>query len=438
MPHTHTWLNLDRDPAKLKQSQSENTPKRNTSKCTTGASKISWTCRRSSSRLVLDLAVNVEQNLDCVMFIFLLKSHLRIETLLPTLQYHGPIPSSHFRRNANFRGRAVNMGSISPDSAGAKRSRLKVGPQLLRFRVCDSLLVLAWQVSFWSASHQRAACKQKYRYSPNNRVGDRCFSIKNASDSGSPLVEHYWIRSDHVLCTWDKNEKDDFGDGDKRNPTKLCLASASLHQHRSPAAVLPWLWRKQQIRDKGKRETGHVVWQTSYYWGFPDVMKEQCWLLCPGRLEPVLSVAKRLDIDFLHGAKHFGGYSNLRTNFIYFQLAGVIFQQTMFHFRRLHVSMIKIILSFIKSGHPSNHPTKPRWVRHRLWALCRLLHSWAGQSRSAAPSQTCAIKGMLPWKRDGVPKGWPKIISERPKAKCEAKNDELMICPLTSPNSITF
>ena len=34
------------------------------------------------------------------------------------------------------------------------------------------------------------------------------------------------------------------------------------------------------------------------YWGFPDVhMKEQCWLLCPGRLEPVLSVAKRLDID---------------------------------------------------------------------------------------------------------------------------------------------
>ena len=105
---------------------------------------------------------------------------------------------------------------------------------------------------------------------------------------------------------------------------------------------------------------------------------------------------------------------------------------------RLHISMIKIILSFIKSGHPSNHPTKPRWVRHRRGALCRLLHSWAGQSGSAAPSQTCAIKGMLPSKRHGVPKGWPKIILERPKAKCEAKNEELMICPLTSPNSITF
>ena len=36
----------------------------------------------------------------------------------------------------------MNMGSISPDSAGAKRSRLKVGPQL-GFRVCDSLLLLA-------------------------------------------------------------------------------------------------------------------------------------------------------------------------------------------------------------------------------------------------------------------------------------------------------
>ena len=67
----------------------------------------------------------------------------------------------------------------------------------------------------------------------------------------------------------------------------------------------------------------------------------------PGQLEPVSSVAKRLDIDFLHGAKHFGGYSNLRTNFIYFQRAGVIFHQTMFHFRRLHVFMIEIILSFI-------------------------------------------------------------------------------------------
>ena len=203
------------------------------------------------------------------------------------------------------------------NSAGAKRSRLKVGPQL-RFRVCDSLLLLAWQVSFWSASHQRAACKQKYnyRYSLYSRVvGVRCFSSKNAS--GSPVIKHYCILSDHIRCTWDKNEKDDFGDDDTRNPTKLCLASASLHQHRSPAAVGLWLWRKQQIRDNGKTEMGHVVWQTRYYLGFPDVhMKEQCWLLCAGRLEQyplrkgltLMSGSMKLT-PHLHDAKHFVGYS---------------------------------------------------------------------------------------------------------------------------------
>ena len=116
---------------------------------------------------------------------------------------------------------------------------------------------------FWSPSHQRAACKQKYRYSRYSCVGLRCFSSKNTS--GSPVVEHYWILNDHVRCTWDKNMKDDFGDDDKRNPIKLCLASASLHQHRSPAAVLLWLWRKQQIRGTSKTEMDHAVWQSSYY-----------------------------------------------------------------------------------------------------------------------------------------------------------------------------
>ena len=181
----------------------------------------------------------------------------------------------------------------------------------------------------------------------------------------------------------------------------------------------------------------------------------------------LMSGSMKLTPD-LHDAKHVAGYSNLRNN-SYFTLISSLYNHYKYihfragfhllpsrchfsikqylrvpaqggggHFWRLHISMIKSILSFINSGHPSNHPTKPRWARHRLWAPCRLLHSWAGQSRSAAPSQTCAIKGMLPWKRDGVPNEWPKIILERPKAKCEAKNDELIICSLTSPNSITF
>ena len=52
--------------AKRKHSET----KCSTSKCTTGASKISWTCPRSYSRLVLDLAINVESNLDCVIVHF--------------------------------------------------------------------------------------------------------------------------------------------------------------------------------------------------------------------------------------------------------------------------------------------------------------------------------------------------------------------------------
>ena len=66
-----------------------------------------------------------------------------METLLAILEYQGtPIPSSHFRRNTNFRGRALNIGSISPDATGSKRSRLEVGTQL-KFRVW--LCVVDWK-----------------------------------------------------------------------------------------------------------------------------------------------------------------------------------------------------------------------------------------------------------------------------------------------------
>ena len=114
------------------------------------------------------------------------------------------------------------------------------------------------------------------RYSHN--IGVRCFSRKNAG--GRPVMEHYRILSDHVRCTWDKNEKNDSGDD-----TNAILPSYALLQLGDINIVhLLWLWRKQEIRDKRKTEMGHVVWQTSYYLGFPDVhilMKEPCWFLCP-------------------------------------------------------------------------------------------------------------------------------------------------------------
>ena len=119
---------------------------------------------------------------------------------------------------------------------------------------------------------------------------------------------------------------------------------------------------------------GHVVWQTSYYLWFPDVhMKEQCWLLCPGDWS--LYYPLRKGLTFNSGsmkwtphldAKHFARYSNLRTilisststseqvSFFIKQYFRVPAQRGRGHFRRLHISMLKIILSFINSGHPSN------------------------------------------------------------------------------------
>ena len=161
------------------------------------------------------------------------------------------------------------------------------------------------------------------------------FSSKNAT--GSPVIKHYCILIDHVRCTGDKNEKDDFGDDDKRNPTKLCLASASLHQHRSPAAVLLWLWRKQQIRDKGKTEMGwngscFLAKQLLYIGDFRMFIWKRSvgsfargdWSLYhPLRKGlTLMSGSMKLTPD-LHDAKHFAGYSNLRNN-SYFTLISSI------------------------------------------------------------------------------------------------------------------
>ena len=329
------------------------------------------------------------------------------------------------------------MGSISPDSAGAKRSRLKVGPQL-RFRVCDSLLLLSWQVSFWSASHQRAACTQKYRYRRYSRVGVQCFSSKNAS--GGPVVKHYCILSDRVRCTGDKNEKDDFGDDDKCNPTKLCLASASLHQHHSPAAVLPSLWRKQQIRDKGKREMGDVFWQSSYYCGFPDVhMKEQCWLLCPGQLEPVSSVAKGLTLMFFM-------VQCILEDIQICVLISSTSEQVSFFIKRYFISedctlqWSKVFyLSSTLATHPTIQPSNQTSMsssqaRSSVSTAAQLGRSIkvGGSQSNLCNQRNAALK--TTWHSQWVAKNH----LGKAQSQVWGKNDELMICSLTSPNSITF
>ena len=97
-----------------------------------------------------------------------------------------------------------------------------------------------------------------------------------------------------------KMRPDDFSDA-----TNAILPSCTSLQPPDINIVhlLLWLWRKQQIRDKGTTETGYVVWQTSYY---------LCWLLYTGdwslhhplrRGFTLISGSMKLT-PHLHAAKH--------------------------------------------------------------------------------------------------------------------------------------
>ena len=107
----------------------------------------------------------------------------------------------------------MNIGSISPDAAAAKRSQLEVGPQL-RFRVCDSVFdifgaKMLVEALFWNIT---ASCTTMY------------------------------------TAHQTKMRPDDFSDA-----TNAILPSYASLQCRDINIVhlLLWLWRKQQIRDKG-------------------------------------------------------------------------------------------------------------------------------------------------------------------------------------------
>ena len=190
------------------------------------------------------------------------------------------------------------MGSISPDSAGTKRSRLKVGPQW-KFRVCDCVLhVCMIGLQFWSASHQRVATTSiDIYYSRYSHIGVGCLSRKNY---GSPTASIPTCRGRLAVVT---------------STSFTCVFCFG---------------GKQQIGDKGKTEMGHVVWANRLLSMISGCSYERAggWFPCPGRLESVLSLAKRLDIDFTMkltptssccGTAFRRKKHGLRPNFIYFQ-----------------------------------------------------------------------------------------------------------------------
>ena len=120
----------------------------------------------------------------------------------------------------------------------------------------------------------------------------------------------------------------------KRNPTKLCLASAPWHQHRSPAAAL------EETTNQRQRQNRNGSWvmlsgKPATIWDFRVfIWKSRVGSFARAIGGCIMTCEKDwhwLRVAWhLHNAKHFAGYSHLPTNFIYFQRAGLIFHQTLF------------------------------------------------------------------------------------------------------------
>ena len=184
----------------------------------------------------------------------------------------------------------------------------------------------------------------------------------------------------------------------------------------------------------------------------------------------LISGSKKLT-PHLHVAKHFVEHSNLRNN-SYFTLISSLYNYQYIHFRagfhllpsrchfsikqylrvpaqgggghfwRLHISMIKSILSFINSGHPSTHPTiQPNLDEFVTGSELCVDCCTVGQVNQGRrlPVKPVQSKECCPENAMAFPMSGQKSSLKGPAANCEAKNDDLlMICSLTSPNSITF
>ncbi len=97
----------------------------------------------------------------------------------------------------------------------------------------------------------------------------------------------------HMGQKWEKR----FWRRHKCNPTKLCLASARWHQHRSPAVALEETRNQRQTQNRNGSccLANQLLSRIS---GCSYINERAVLVPLPGRLEPVLWLAKRIDIDF--------------------------------------------------------------------------------------------------------------------------------------------
>ena len=201
----------------------------------------------------------------------------------------------------------------------------------------------------------------------------------------------------------------------------------------------------------------HVVWQSSYYiLGISGCSYERAVLApLPGAIggwnviRCEKAAAWRLDFRYHEidptssCAKHFVGYS-----FIDIQICVLISStsngQVSFFIKQCFISedctcpwsKWFYLLSTLAT-HPTIQPNLDEFVTGSELCVdcCTVGQVNQGRRLPVKPSQS---KECCPENAMAFPMGRQKLISERPKTKCEAKNNELMICSLTSPNSITF
>ena len=282
--------------------------------------------------------------------------------------------------------------------------------------------VLKWLKAAWSLH-----TKKKIQYSRYSRVGVPCFSSKNAGES--PVMEHYRIVSDHARCTWDKMRMIlamtqtqsyqampcfsvltstsftcccGFGENNK-SETK---AKQKVMLHCKPATI--WDFRM-------------FIWK-SRVGSFARTIGA-CNIYSLRKGLTLISGSMKLT-PHLHDAKHFVGYSNLRTNLIYFR-AGVIFPSNNIWEYQLKVAEV-FYLSIFHQLWPPIQPNLDELVTDLELCVdcCTVGQVNQDQRLPVEPAQS---KECCPENAMAFPMGGQKSSWKGPKPNVKQKSDKLMM-----------
>ena len=182
---------------------------------------------------------------------------------------------------------------------------------------------------------------------------------------------------------------------------------------------------------------GHVVWQSSYYCGFPDVhMKEQCWLLCPGNWSLYHPLQKGLTLIFFMVQSILEDIQicvliSSSPSRCHFSSNDISFQKIA-HFNDQNYSIIHQVWPPIQPSNQTSMSSSQALSSVSTAAQLGRSIKVGGSQSNLCNQRNADLK--TPWRSQWVAKNH----LGKAQSQVWGKNDELMICSLTSPNSITF